>query len=230
MALSLERRATRQRHIVEAAQALIRERGDAGFAMTELAARAGVSPATPYNLVGSKADLLRLVVGDEFESFSRRMNSVSHASPLGALLDATALVVTHYEADRQFYRGLYGAVFGIDATEMRGMMASEGQALWRTFVQAAVDAGEIEAFVAVLPLTHVLLRAIGATAQAWLAENWDEARFALEMAQTARLVLASVVAAPLRAGLVSELAAAQARLMAMADEEPAPGFDRSSAQ
>jgi AcrR family transcriptional regulator len=213
VALSQELRETRRRHIVEAAQALIRERGDAGFAMTELAARAGVSPATPYNLVGSKADLLRLVVGDEFESFSRRMDGVSHDSPLGALLDATALVVTHYEADRQFYRGLYGSVFAIDATDMRGMMAAEGQNLWCRFVQAAVDAGEIEAFVAVLPLTHVLLRAIGATAQAWLAENWDEDRFALEMAQTARLVLASVVSAPLRARLVSELAAAQARLL-----------------
>ena len=228
MALSLERRAARQRHIVEAAQALIRERGDAGFAMTELAARAGVSQATPYNLVGSKADLLRLVVGDEFESFSRRMDSVSHASPLGALLDATALVVTHYEADRQYYRGLYRSVFSLDATEMRDLMASQGQTLWRGFVQAAVDAGEIEAFVAVLPLTHVLLRAISATAQAWLAEGWNEERFRLEMAQTARLVLASVVDAPLRAGLVSELAVAQAALQEMIEGEAPPAFDRSS--
>ena len=218
MALSFERRAARQRHIVEAAQALIRERGDAGFAMTELAARAGVSPATPYNLVGSKANLLRLVVDDEFESFSRRMDSVSHASPLGALLDATALVVTHYEADRQYYRGLYRSVFGADATEMRDLMSSHGQALWRGFVQAAVDAGEIEAFVAVLPLTNVLLRAIGATAQAWLAEGWDQERFTLEMAQTARLVLASVVAAPLRAGLVSQLTLAQAALRDMSED------------
>ncbi len=74
MALSVELRESRRRHLVTVAQALIREKGDAGFAMTELATRAGVSPATPYNLVGSKADLLRLVVDDEFDRFTRKLD------------------------------------------------------------------------------------------------------------------------------------------------------------
>ena len=47
MALSSEARAARQRHIVDAAHALIRETGGAGFSMLQLAKRAGVSPATP---------------------------------------------------------------------------------------------------------------------------------------------------------------------------------------
>ena len=57
MAISPERREARRRNLALAAQALIRERGDAGFSMAQLAERAGVSPATPYNLVGSKAAL-----------------------------------------------------------------------------------------------------------------------------------------------------------------------------
>src|SRR5271168_2287443 len=46
----------RRRRIIEAARALIRETGNAGLSMRALAARAGVSLATPYNLFGSKRD------------------------------------------------------------------------------------------------------------------------------------------------------------------------------
>lgn len=54
MALSDELRAARCRNLVDAAHALIRETGGTGFSMVQLAEKAGVSPATPYNLLGSK--------------------------------------------------------------------------------------------------------------------------------------------------------------------------------
>ena len=65
MALSAERREARRRHLVEAAASLIRDNGGAGFSMLQLAERAGVSQATPYNLLGSKSELLRLIVAGE---------------------------------------------------------------------------------------------------------------------------------------------------------------------
>jgi AcrR family transcriptional regulator len=212
VALSAERRETRRRHLVTVAQALIREKGDAGFAMTELAVRAGVSPATPYNLVGSKADLLRLLVNDEFASFSQKLQTVQCDSPLRNLLDATALVVAHYEADRQFYQGLFRSAFSVDATEVRDLMTVEGQALWQGLVRAAIDRGEIISGAHAGPLTAVLLRTIGANAQAWLAEGWNRDRFALEMASSVRLVLAAVAAAPHQAAMIEELVAAQGAL------------------
>ncbi|WP_418654973.1 TetR/AcrR family transcriptional regulator, partial [Acinetobacter baumannii] len=55
MALSPEAREARRRNIVDAAHELVRETGGAGFSMLDLARRAGVSPATPYNLLGSKS-------------------------------------------------------------------------------------------------------------------------------------------------------------------------------
>lgn len=212
MALSVERKAARQRHIVDAAQALIRERGDAGFTMAELAARAGVSPATPYNLVGSKTDLLNLVVDEEFDSFTRKLGAVRHASALGLLLDATALVVVHYEADQQFYRGLYRSTFGVDTTEVRDLMATKGLALWRGFIQGAIDAGEIESWVRTDPLTEAVLRTVSITVQAWLAEDWTGERFALEMSNAVLLQVACVAAAPIRERLIRDLIACQAAI------------------
>lgn len=206
MALSAERRSARIAHLVDTARTLVRESGDAGFSMTQLATRAGVSPATPYNLAGSKGEIMRLVVRREFEDFDARLGRIRHASPVAALLDATALVVTHYSADPQFYRGLFRATLGMEASEIHDQMLAQGRAFWAGFVSDALAAGELEAFVAVQPLTDFLLRIIGVTTQSWLAENWSGTRFALEMAHGIRLGVAAVAATPVRLRLVAEIA------------------------
>jgi hypothetical protein len=140
---------------------------------------------------------------------------VDHESPLQALLDATALVVTHYEADRKFYRGLYHAVFGAEAPDVHGAMQAEGRALWRKLVRAAVDGGELAAIVRVEPLTDVILRTIGAVTLAWLSEAWSHARFELEMSLSVRLLLACVARTDIRMGLLAEIAVCQDLLEAI---------------
>ncbi|MFX8339372.1 helix-turn-helix domain-containing protein, partial [Acinetobacter baumannii] len=57
-------KAERRSRIIKAARDLIRETGDAGLSMRALAAKAGVSLATPYNLFGSKRAVLVAVLED----------------------------------------------------------------------------------------------------------------------------------------------------------------------
>jgi AcrR family transcriptional regulator len=235
LALSLERRAARRGHVVLAAEALIRERGDAGFSMAELATRAGVSPATPYNLLGSKAEILRLVVHGDFERFTDRLAGAGPAGPLARLLHAADLVVSHYEADRAFYRGLFRAAFSTDVAEVRDMMSLEARALWRGWVEAALAAGDLCDWVQPGPLTVVLIRTIGSTAQTWLSEGWPRERFELEMSHSVRLILASVAAPAHREMLAAEIACAQEGIAELTGESlmerAAPGgAERDSRQ
>jgi AcrR family transcriptional regulator len=216
LALSSERREARRLRLVEAAEALIRERGDAGFSMAELAARAQVSPATPYNLVGSKAEILRRVVRADFTRFTDRLAGLGPAAPLAHLLRAADLVVSHYEADRPFYRGLFRAAFSADVAEVRDMMSLEGRALWQGWVEAALAAGDLADWVRPGPLTVVFIRTIGSTAQTWLSEGWPRGRFELEMSHSTRLILASVAAPVHRPALAAEIASAQAAIAVMA--------------
>ena len=215
MALSSARRSARRGHLVQAAEALIRERGDAGFSMAELAARAGTSLATPYNLLGPKAEILRLVVREDFKRFTDRLAGLGPAGPLEHLLRAADLVVAHYEADRPFHRGLFRAAFSADVAEVRDMMSLEGRALWRGWVEAALTAGDLADWVQPGPLTVVLIRTIGSTAQTWLSEGWPRDRFELEMRHSARLILAAVVAPAHRAALIGEIASAQAAIVGL---------------
>lgn len=216
MALGEALREDRRGRIVAAAQSLLRDRGDAGFSMTELAARAGMSPATPYNLVGSKGEILRLVVREEFRSFVDKLSALERRGPLADLLEATDLVVSHYEADRDFYRALYRMTFNAEAPDVHDHMQAEGRALWQGLVRAAADSGELTAVVRVEPFTDVLLRTISAVTLVWLSEDWPRARFADEMALSVQLIAAAVARPDLRRRLLERIGEVQTRLAAAA--------------
>jgi AcrR family transcriptional regulator len=212
LALSEARREDRRRRIVAAAQSLLRDRYDASFSMAELARRAGVSPATPYNLVGSKAGVLQLVVEEEYRGFIAKLPPGQPKGALQALLAATALVVTHYVSDRKFYRTLYYVIYGSHLPIVTENMVSLGRNLWRGLVRGAVEAGELCDTVAVEPFADNLLRAISSVTLNWLAENWSHARFEREMSLSIRLLVASVARQDLQPSLRAEIAACHAAL------------------
>lgn len=214
MALSPEKREERRDHLVRVAQALIREGGDAGFSMTQLAARAGVSPATPYNLIGPKPEVLRLVVREEFQSFVARLGPPEGGGPLTVLLAAADQVVDHYLADRPFYFGLYHAAANTEAREVHDLMLDEGRALWRGLVGDAIASGELEAWLRREPFTDQLLRVLSGVTQSWLAGDLDDRNFGPAMAYSIRLTVAGAAAPRARDGLTSDLRALQARLEA----------------
>jgi AcrR family transcriptional regulator len=205
VALSPERRAARQDRLADVAQALIRQRGDAGFSMTELARRAGVSPATPYNLLGSKSEILRRVITGDFVRFTDRLAHISTTSALDFLLAAADLAVVHYEADRQLHRGLLRAIFSADAAEVRDVMSAEARSLWRRLVADAFESGELQGVVGPDELSNVFIRVIGATAQTWSSDGWSPERFRLEMGLAVRLTLAAVTAPPRRDVLLAAI-------------------------
>ncbi len=208
MALSPHRKEERRRNLVDAAHALIRETGDAGFSMLQLALRAGVSPATPYNLVGSKSELLALVVQDEFARFAAQLNALPSGGPLARLLAAVDLVAAHYAGEPAFYRGLYHALLSTQASDLRGLMTRAGQSLWCTMVAAAQAADELDRSIPAAALTDILLRAIASTTEAWFAEEWDAARFRRELALSARLLVLGLVDPATRNALLEDLSAA----------------------
>ncbi|MDE2562328.1 MAG: TetR/AcrR family transcriptional regulator [Sphingomonadales bacterium] len=211
MALSPEAREARRRNLVDSAHALVRETGGTGFSMLELARRAGVSPATPYNLLGSKSQVLRRVIRDEFESFAGRLSRQPPLPPFAHLLRAIDLVAVHYLDEPAFYRGLYHAVLDTNAGELRAMMTVEGQALWRAMIEAAAADGALDLLVDAPTLTALLLRTMGGTVEAWLAEDWDGARFAAEMAVSTRLLLLGLTHGEAAKQLRAEIAEAAAR-------------------
>ena len=107
MAISVELKQARRDHILDTARKLIGRRDVSGFSMAELAEHAGVSPATPYNLVGSKPEILNALIRFEVKDFASSLEARQIPANLDGLFAAIDLVCERYSGQLNFYRGLF---------------------------------------------------------------------------------------------------------------------------
>jgi AcrR family transcriptional regulator len=137
-------KAERRRLIIQAARELIRETGNAGLSMRGLAARAGVSLATPYNLFGSKRAIVVAVLEDVRE-FHARFSTVKSADPIEKIFAALDISIDFYIGDPAFYRTLWAAVFDTSDGVREEILNPRRDAFWRALLVEAAEAGAVAA-------------------------------------------------------------------------------------
>lgn len=101
-------KAKRRDAILDATVALLDDRPSAEVTTEEIAALAGVSPATVYNLIGTRDDVLRAVVGRVLAELAASLDRLDPTDPIAAaelVVDQTVRAfVTHPAAFRQIVR------------------------------------------------------------------------------------------------------------------------------
>jgi AcrR family transcriptional regulator len=132
----------RRRRIIEAARGLIRETGNPGLSMRALAARAGVSLATPYNLFGSKRAIV-LAVLEDVRQFQERFANVRVVDPVERIFSALELAVSFYTDDPRFYKTLWAAVFDTTDEVHSDIFNPQRNAFWEKLVVEAQQAGAV---------------------------------------------------------------------------------------
>ena len=95
----------RRARITQAARALIHTNGTNGFSMRSLAANAGVSVATPYNLFGSKRLVVLSVLQGEIDRFQGRIVD-NVEDPLSTLFSLASLVTKQCCEEPTFNRAM----------------------------------------------------------------------------------------------------------------------------
>ena len=96
----------RQRAIIDAARDIMAESGEAGLTMFAVASRAGVSPATPYNLFGSKQAILQAVYEEDMRGFHANFDEHAGTDPLGRIFDLVDYTIKHWNSSPDFYRAM----------------------------------------------------------------------------------------------------------------------------
>jgi AcrR family transcriptional regulator len=135
----------RRRHaIVEAAHEIISKEGEGGLTMRRLAAKAKVSPTTPYNLFGSKEAVLRAVFDADFVNFDRYFMAKASTDPLTRLFDLVDFSFDAFSERPVFYKALFRTLHGARESEVR---SSEWlrSAFIESMVAEAVESGRIDA-------------------------------------------------------------------------------------
>jgi AcrR family transcriptional regulator len=204
-------KAERRRRILQAAREMIRETGDAGLSMRALAERAGVSPATPYNLFGSRRAIVLAAVSDVPE-FLTRFRGRPPKDAVEPLFRAADLAVEFYVEDPFFYRTLWRAVF--DATDdiRPEIYSAERDAFWRRLLDAADEAGVFEPSVDLELLWRALDRAFSSAMLEWVVGELPDAELAAAIRHGYALVLGGAASTAWRPALLDRLKDAQAAL------------------
>jgi AcrR family transcriptional regulator len=96
----------RRQQILAAAEALIRERGTTEFPMLDLSERAGLSPATPYNLFGSKLAILWTLLRQRDERYQMAFTKKTSSDPYLQVVEAVAVAVRVFTGDAALFKPL----------------------------------------------------------------------------------------------------------------------------
>lgn len=132
----------RRGDIVNAARALMRQSSDTGFSMRTLAEQAGVSIATPYNVFGSKQNVLLAVLNADLAEYEGALAGL-HADGIDVLFDAVRLMSDLLEREPGFYRNVISAV-SRDGPEFRQMVSGPRYILWKKLLRQLTDAGLLD--------------------------------------------------------------------------------------
>jgi len=204
-------KAERRRAIIKAARELIRETGNPGLSMRGLAAKAGVSLATPYNLFGSKRAIVVAVLQDVRE-YHEHFNARRPADPIERIFVALDTAIEIYLADPLFYRTLWTAVF--DASEgVRGeILGPKGDAFWTGVAEEAAAAGAFREGVGAVMLGQHLDFIRRSAMFEWAVGLIAPERVGATARLGYALILAGAVAEDRRGQLLDFVADAQAQL------------------
>lgn len=191
----------RRHRLVKAASELIAERDDGGFSMPELAARAGVSLATPYNLFGSKAALLGKVFERQVRGFNRDGSWMHGLPALDRILGVIDRLVAAYARQGRFFRNLWKALYGLELAEHRQINFSLSNEIVDPLVNGLAADGLLLAEIPASVLKMTLVRIFEANFELWAAQDWDSEQLRQQLRASFALIFHGVLGAQDRAAL-----------------------------
>ncbi|MBP6877235.1 MAG: TetR/AcrR family transcriptional regulator [Phenylobacterium sp.] len=206
--------------ILDAAEALISEAGDTSFGTRELAARAGVSAATPFNHFGSKRGILSAIVDRSLEELgSSDVPPQGLGDPLEHIFRHTDRVVSFYAARPELYRPVLGELAG-NAASSPFQTLQRANASWRAGLVAALEAGQLRTGRDLDVLAGQLETNWLGSLVLWIVGRIDGEGWKVQSEYGTALALGSIVAATEWDRLQDRIAGLEARLADPAGAQP----------
>ena len=129
--------------IREAAARIIRSEGIGKLTMRRLAEEAGVSLRTPYNLIGSKTDVLIALIDEAGFDPTTSLAATGDTLVSERLLAALDQVEQFFDSDEGFYREVYGGIIASDHPDVRESRVERVIATCQKLMCQAAARGEL---------------------------------------------------------------------------------------
>ncbi len=210
-----EAKAERRHRIIAAARDLIKETGDTGLSMRAIAARAGVSLTTPYNLFGSKRAIVIALLEDVRE-FHERFSQLRSVGPVDRIFQAVSITIAYLADDPDFYRTLWTEALRFDSKELRGELQSpQRYGFWFSLLGEARNEGALLPGLELDPLLHALDGVYVAAMLAWVLGAIDVQEIEAHVSYGYALVLRGAATPEYSAAIEEKLMGYQRDLMTL---------------
>lgn len=181
----------RRARIVDAAWELLREGGVDDLSVKAVAARAGVSLSTLYNLFASKDAILTGVYEQDLLHYAALVAEARSVDSLDRIFDAIDISAGLYAADPNFYRAIMRRDTGAAPNPARDAWLKHPRMFWHNLLAKAVEEGFLRPAVDTAVLNVLVTQVLSGVVSDWVLGRISEARFAAE----AKFALASLLSA-----------------------------------
>ena len=200
----------RRQRILDAAEFLVEASGSTDFSMEQLARHAGISPHTVYNLVGSKAAVLYILLNRALDRMEEARVSVPEKrDPFEVIFASGDIIIDVYTARPNFFQPLLRFLFGVKDVEYRPAFMRRSYEHWRVAVMALSSAGLMSDGVTEIDMARDLQMFFTGSLEYWVLGEIDADEFRAQIRHgfSMRLLTLSIDAA--RPALLRNIAAAR---------------------
>ncbi|MGQ0622159.1 MAG: TetR/AcrR family transcriptional regulator [Panacagrimonas sp.] len=194
MSLREKQMAQRRARILSSAEKLIRKTGGTDFTMTALAHEAEVSPATPFNLFGSKEGLLYELLLQSLNAFFTRAQAQQSDEPLERVVLAAQAAADVFIDNPKRLRPLYRFLLGVIDPTSRPEFLRRSHGYWRISLDAAVSAGWMDEQEADAVASGLLVHILGVL-DLWVHRDISDTELSAHLLQGVLLHLCPFVRA-----------------------------------
>jgi len=134
-------KAKRVAALLSAARILIEQGSSTDFTMQHLADKAGLSLATCYNLIGTKAAVLYELLDEGLSKLAIQQVTISHADPANRLKSMALIAVRFFASEPNYYRPLMRYLLGVYEPTKRPRFMARASAFWRVAISTSLTDG-----------------------------------------------------------------------------------------
>jgi len=144
MSLREKSKQENRQKILKAAKSLLRKGGISTLSMRELANKAQVSSRTPYNLFGSKTDILIALMDQPIHDLTGEISELSADSTVLLTFELFDKIYEKYLPEEPYYREIYWGIMSSEHKESRSLALHTVKTFVAPMLANAIERGELD--------------------------------------------------------------------------------------
>ncbi|MCC6920126.1 MAG: TetR/AcrR family transcriptional regulator [Alphaproteobacteria bacterium] len=161
----------RRQRIIDATAALLHQFTVEAVSVNAIAERAQTSPATVYNLFGTRTRIFLDLFNQEQEKFRQQAMLLKSPNAINYLMDLVGLAAKWYRDDPHYFRSALGVILGINDDSVRFAYEKPRINVWRAAADRAISEEILRSTTDSGALAVLLARLFNGVWVEWVADH-----------------------------------------------------------